>query len=198
MSEAASTRVLEAVVIGASAGAVDALLQVLPQLPKGYPLALLIVVHIPPDSKSTLPELFASRSLITVKEAEDKEPILPGTGYVAPPNYHLLVEPDFTLSLSNEDPVLFSRPSIDVLFESAADAYGDSLAGVVLTGGNSDGARGLRAVEAAGGIALVQSPETAACSEMPQAALNACPTARALTLGDLVTVLKEEFSSLAR
>ena len=184
--------------IGASAGAVDALLQVLPQLPKGYPLALLIVVHIPPDSKSTLPELLASRSQITVKEAEDKEPILPGTGYVAPPNYHLLVEPDFRLSLSNEEPVLFSRPSIDVLFESAADAYGDSLAGVVLTGGNSDGARGLRAVEAAGGIALVQSPETAACSEMPLAALNACHTARALTLGDLVTVLKEELSSLAR
>ena len=198
MSEPASTRTLEAVVIGASAGAVDALLNILPALPNGYPLALLIVVHLPPDSKSTLPDLLTSRSQIKVKEAEDKEPILPGTGYLAPPNYHLLVEPDFTLSLSSEDPVLFSRPSIDVLFESAADAFGDALAGVILTGGNSDGARGLRAVDAAGGVALVQSPETAACPEMPRAALDACPAARVLNLGDLTTVLKEELPSLAR
>ena len=198
MSEAKSSRSLEAIVIGASAGAVDALLHILPDLPADYPLALLIVVHLPPDAKTTLPELLASRSRIAVKEAEDKEAICPGTGYLAPPNYHLLVEPDLTLSLSNEEPVLFSRPSIDVLFESAADAFGDALAGVVLTGGNSDGARGLSAVIAGGGIGLVESPDTASCPEMPRAALEACPSARVLTLPELATVLKEELPSLAR
>jgi two-component system chemotaxis response regulator CheB len=189
---------LEAVAIGASAGAVDALLQILPELPRSYPLALLIVVHLPPDSKSTLPELLASRSQIKVKEAEDKEPILPGTGYLAPPNYHLLVEPDFTLSLSSEEPVYFSRPSIDVLFESAADAFGDALAGAILTGGNSDGARGLKAVAAAGGLAVVQDPGTAACAEMPQAALKACPAARVVTLAELADAMKRELPGPAR
>lgn len=198
MSEALPSRTLQAVVIGASAGAVDALLQILPPLPHDYPLALLIVVHLPPDSESALAPLLASRCRITVKEAEDKEPIRPGTAYLAPPNYHLLVEPDLALSLSSEEPVLFSRPSIDVLFESAADAFGDSLAGVVLTGGNADGARGLRTVDAAGGLALVQAPDTAAYPEMPRAALEACPAARSLPLRDLATVVKEELPSVIR
>jgi two-component system chemotaxis response regulator CheB len=196
MNESPPTRALEAVVIGASAGAVDALLQILPALPGDYPLALLIVVHLPPDTKSTLAPLLASRCQIAVKEAEDKEPIRSATAYVAPPAYHLLIEPDFTLSLSNEPPVHFSRPSIDVLFESAADAYGNSLVGVVLSGGNSDGARGLLAVETAGGLAFVQDPGTAAYSEMPRAALDACPSARSLSLPDLVTVLKRELPSV--
>ncbi len=179
--------------IGASAGAVDALLQILPPLPKEFPLALLIVVHLPPpDSDGTLAMLLAGRCAITVKEAEDKEPIRPGVAYLAPPNYHLLVEPDLLLSLSSEEPVLYSRPSIDVLFESAADAFGDSLAGVVLTGANSDGARGLRAVVAAGGIALVQQPDGAEAATMPRAALEACPAARALSLGEMAAALKDE------
>ncbi len=192
MNEIVSTHTLQAVVIGASAGAVDALMHLLPDLPADYPLALLIVVHLPPDCESTLASLLASRSRITIKEAEDKEPIRPGTAYVAPPNYHLLVEPDFSLSLSSEEPVLFSRPSIDVLFESAADAYGDSLAAVVLTGGNSDGANGLKAVGAAGGVTLVQDPSTASSPDMPRAALAACAAARSLDLGALAAVLREE------
>ncbi len=198
MSEIPSNRAHKAVVIGASAGAVEALLQILPVLPKDYPLALLIVVHLPPHSESTLASLLASRCKIAVKEAEDKEPIQPGTAYLAPPNYHLLVEPDLTLSLSSDEPVLFSRPSIDVLFESAADAFGNSLAGVVLTGGNADGAHGLKTIVAAGGLPLVQSPETAAYLDMPQAALTACPAARALSLPALASVLKEELPALIR
>lgn len=173
-------------------------MHILPELPRDYSLAVLIVVHLPPDSESSLPSLLASRCQIEVKEAEDTEMVRAGVAYFAPPNYHLLVEPDFTLSLSSEDPVLFSRPSIDVLFESAADAFGDSVAGVILTGGNADGARGLRAIKEAGGVTLVQHPDTAAYFEMPRAALDACPEARALNLDKLTASLKEELPSLLR
>ncbi|MBN8849606.1 MAG: chemotaxis protein CheB, partial [Sphingomonas sp.] len=142
---------IEAVAIGASAGAVEALSAILPRLPADYPLPVLVVVHVPADRRSVLATLFQSKCRIAVREAEDKEPVVPGTVYFAPPDYHLQVEADRTLSLSADDPVLYSRPSIDVLFESAADAYGAALAGVVLTGANQDGARGLAAVAEAGG-----------------------------------------------
>lgn len=194
----ASTSDLQVIVIGASAGAVEALMRLLPVLPGNYPLALLIVVHLPPYTESSLASLLASRCQIRVKEAEDKETVVPSTAYIAPPNYHLLVEPDGLLSLSSDEPVLYSRPSIDVLFESAADAYGTSAAGVILTGANSDGACGLRALSDAGGLALVQSPASAEASAMPQAALNACPAARALKLDELAEVLKTELPLLRR
>ncbi len=179
-----------AVVIGASVGAIEALLSILPALPATYPLPVMVVVHVPADKKSTLADLFAARCAIAVKEAEDKEPVRPGTVYFAPADYHLLVEPDFSLSLSSDEPVLYSRPAIDVLFESAADAYGTSLTGVVLTGGSSDGAHGLRAVVDAGGTALVQTPESADGATMPRAALAACPEARALSLEEIALCLK--------
>lgn len=181
-----------AVVIGASAGAVEALLRILPELPENYPLPLLIVVHLPPDRESTLATLLDARCRITVKEAEDKEPIRPGTAYLAPPDYHLLVEPELVLSLSVEDPVLYSRPSIDVLFDSAAAVYGTGLAGVILTGANSDGSRGLRAVRAGGGLTLVQLPETADSPMMPESALMACPAARTLPLQGIADALKND------
>lgn len=181
-----------AIVIGGSVGAIEALSVILGSLPHEYPLPLFVVVHLPPDRKSGLTELFAARCQIQVKEAEDKEPIRSGTVYFAPPNYHLLVEPDFRLSLSSDEPVLYSRPSIDVLFESAADAYGNGLVGVILTGANNDGANGLRAVCEAGGTALVQKPETAEASAMPQAALNACPRARVMPLEEIAGALKTE------
>jgi two-component system chemotaxis response regulator CheB len=168
---------IEAIVVGASAGAVDALLQILPSLPPAFPIPVLIVVHLPPTASVSLALVLSAHCRIPVKEAEDKEPIQAGTIYVAPPNYHLLVEPSRKLSLSMDEPVLFSRPSIDVLFESAADSYGTSVAGVILTGANSDGARGLRAIAAARGTVLVQEPASAEASAMPQAALEACPTA---------------------
>jgi len=126
---------------------------------------------------------------VDVREAEDKEPLEAGTVYFAPPDYHLLVELDRRLSLSSEEPVLYSRPSIDVLFESAADAYGSGLVGVVLTGANSDGARGLRAVRDAGGVALVQRPDQAQVAAMPQAALDACPGAVPLSLDEIASFL---------
>lgn len=180
------------VVIGASAGALDALSNILPALPEDFPLPILIVVHLPPDRTSALPELMKAKCKLDVREAEDKEPILPGTIYIAPPDYHLLVEPNKRLSLSSDEAVMFSRPSIDVLFESAADAYHDGdLIGIVLTGANYDGAKGLKAICAAGGAAWVQNPATAQASTMPEAALEACPEAKSLELTQIVAHLKD-------
>jgi two-component system, chemotaxis family, protein-glutamate methylesterase/glutaminase len=186
-----SSSVVEAVVIGASSGALEALSIVLPALPAGYKRPVIVVVHIPPDKPSVLVELFRQRCNVKVREAEDKEPIEEGTIYFAPPDYHLLVEKDKSLALSSDEPVLFSRPSIDVLFESAADAYGSALLSVILTGANQDGANGMKAVTKAGGIAVVQRPEDAFASAMPAAALAASPSARVLSLQEIAVHLQE-------
>lgn len=182
----------KAIVIGASAGALEALSALLPALPANYSCPILIVVHLPPDKSSIMAELLQAKSRITVREAEDKEPIEAGTAYFAPPDYHMLVETESMIALSNEEPVLFSRPSIDVLFESAADIFGASLTGVILTGGNDDGARGLRLIVEAGGQVLVQEPEEATAHAMPKAALAACPHARVMRLKEIATYLTEE------
>jgi two-component system, chemotaxis family, protein-glutamate methylesterase/glutaminase len=179
----------ECVVIGGSAGVIDALLTILSALPPDYPLPVVVVVHLPPHERSLLPEIFAPRCRIPVKEAEDKESLRGGTLYFAPPNYHLLIEGDFTFSLSSDEPVHYSRPAIDILFESAADAYGNALRAIVLSGASSDGAAGLRAVQQAGGLAFVQRPETAEASLMPQSAIDACPDAHALDLRQLAEAL---------
>ena len=180
----------QAVVIGTSAGALEALTVILPALPADFGVPIVVVVHIPPDKPSVLSELFAAKCALRIREAEDKEPLDQGTVYFAPPDYHLLVESDRTLSLSTEAPVLFSRPSIDVFFESAADALGPAVIGVVLTGANEDGARGLKAVVDAGGTAIVQEPKTAFASAMPEAALAACPDAIVMSLDEIATYLK--------
>jgi two-component system, chemotaxis family, protein-glutamate methylesterase/glutaminase len=181
----------EAVVIGASAGALEALSAILPLLPSDYGLPVMIVVHLPPDKKSVMAALFQAKCGIQVREAEDKEQIVSRTAYIAPPNYHLLVETDKSLSLSNDDPVHYSRPSIDVLFESAADAYGPSLIAIVLTGANQDGAGGLKAVAEAGGAAVVQNPRGAYASVMPEAAIAQCPGALVLSLPQIAAYLRD-------
>lgn len=181
----------QAVVIGASAGAVEALGELLPNLPASFKLPVFVVVHIPPDRPSVLAEIFRNRCKLPVHETDDKEPIEPGSIFFAPPNYHMLVETPGSLALSNEDPVQYSRPAIDVLFESAADAYGEALIGIVLTGANDDGAAGLRAICAKRGTALVQDPAEASSATMPQAALKACPQARSMTLSQISSFLKE-------
>jgi two-component system chemotaxis response regulator CheB len=151
---------------------------------------VLAVVHLPPEGRSLLPEIFEPRCRIPVKEAEDKESIRGGVVYFAAPNYHLLVEADHTLSLSSDEPVLFSRPSIDVLFKSAADAYGTGALALVLTGANNDGASGAQSVVAAGGKVWVQKPEATDAALMPQSVLAACPEARAFALSDLARELE--------
>jgi two-component system, chemotaxis family, protein-glutamate methylesterase/glutaminase len=162
------------VVVGGSAGAVEVLQCLMSRLTTSFTPALAVVLHMPPDARGMLHQLLAAASRPPMKVAEDKEPIAPGSIYYATPGYHLLVESDRTFALSLDELVHFSRPSIDVLFESAAEAYGDGVLGVVLSGANSDGADGLRVIAEAGGTTIVQDPLTAEVATMPQAALKAC------------------------
>lgn len=164
-------RRIQAVVLGASAGGIEALLALLHELPLPWNLPVVIVLHLPEGHESHLAEIFTERLHLPVHEAADKMPLAPGHVYFAPPGYHLSIERDGRFSLSCEPPVHFSRPSIDVLMTSAADAYGPAVAGVLLTGANEDGAEGLRRIHLAGGITAVQDPDEAQISIMPRAAL---------------------------
>lgn len=165
---------VEGIVIGASAGGVEVLSTLLPALPSGLRAPLFVVLHQPAGRRSVLTEIFRRKCALPVREAEDKEPVEPGTVYFAPPNYHLLIERGPALALSIDDLVQFSRPSIDVLFHSAAEVYGRGLLGILLTGWNEDGARGLRAIRQARGVTLVQDPASAEAPVMPQAAMRLC------------------------
>lgn len=186
---------VSAVVIGASAGGVEALGYLLAGLPSGFIPALIAVQHLAPTFPSLLPRLFAQRCDLPVAEAEDKMPVEGGHVYIAPPDYHLLVERNSSdsqsvhFAMSIDPPVRFSRPSIDVLFESAAYAYGKRLLGIVLTGANDDGAQGLLAIRAAGGSTWVQEPSTAEASTMPYAAISIVAAATVLTLDQISACL---------
>ena len=165
-------RAVELVAIGASAGGVDALIALLADLPARWRLPLVVVLHLPEDHESRLPAVFADRLHLSVQEAQDKAPVAPATLYFAAPGYHLSLERERCFSLSCEPPVLFSRPSIDVLMSSAADAYGPAVAGLLLTGANDDGAQGLAQIRRGGGITAVQDPADAQSGTMPRAALR--------------------------
>jgi two-component system, chemotaxis family, protein-glutamate methylesterase/glutaminase len=162
----------EMVVIGTSSGGMEAIKTLLQGLPRDFPLPVGIVQHIAPHSNGAYAALLDRLCAIDVKEAEEKEPIRPGTAYLAPANYHLLVEPDRTFSLTVDEPENCARPSIDVLFETAAEAYASRLIGIVMTGANADGARGLQAIKAKGGLTIVQDPDTAQARAMPEAAIR--------------------------
>jgi two-component system, chemotaxis family, protein-glutamate methylesterase/glutaminase len=183
------TRRIDGIVIGTSAGGVEALAVLLPALRPATDVAVFIVLHLPRDRPSLLVEIFQPKCAMRVLEAQDKEPVEPGTIYFAPPDYHLLVDRGPQLMLSADDPVNFSRPSIDVLFESAADVFGERLLGIILTGANDDGARGLDAVRRAGGWTIVQQPETAQASLMTEAALKRGPVDGVLSLAQIARVL---------
>ncbi|TBU92620.1 chemotaxis protein CheB [Stutzerimonas kirkiae] len=182
---------IDAVVVGASAGGLHALSELLRDLPSGYRLPVLVVQHIPEGRPTQLAQIFQSKTRLQVKEADDKEALVPGALYFAAPGYHLLVERDFSLALSQEEPVCFSRPSIDVLFESAADAWGERLAGVLLTGASEDGARGLECIRRVGGLTIVQRPEEAEVDIMPRAALKRFEPDHILSLRDIHRLLRE-------
>lgn len=169
----------EAVVIGGSAGALEPLLAIVSGLPPDVALAAIVVVHMAPGVPGALAGVLADACAVPLGEPLDKEPVQPGRVYVASPGYHLLVEPGPRFAFSLDEPVNHARPSIDVLFASAADVYGPRLIGVVLSGANNDGAEGLSTIVRAGGEALVQPPEQSTCPQMPRAALAACPGARA-------------------
>ncbi len=162
----------EALLIGGSAGAVEALSQLLPAVPKDARTPVVVVLHLPPNRPSLLTELFGPRCAARVQEPEDKQPFSAGTIWFAPSNYHLLLERDRTFSLSVDAPVNFSRPSIDVLFESAADTFGNTACAVLLTGANEDGSVGASAIRQKGGLVVVQDPSTAEAPQMPRAAIS--------------------------
>jgi two-component system chemotaxis response regulator CheB len=181
---------IDAVVIGASAGGIEALSILLPALPERLRAAVLIVLHLPRERPSLLVELFQPKCAVPVQEAQDKEPIARGTVYFAPPDYHLLVDDGPQLALSADEPVHYSRPSIDVLFESAALWYRHRLLGIILTGANEDGAAGLAAVHQSGGTTVVQQPETAHASVMVESALKRSPVDLVLTLEEIAGLLR--------
>jgi two-component system, chemotaxis family, protein-glutamate methylesterase/glutaminase len=171
------------VVIGVSAGGLFALRTLMAGLPADFDIPIAVVQHRSKDSE-LLCELLQECAPLVVGEANDKEPILPGHVYVGPPDYHLLVERGYFV-LSTDEPVRFSRPSVDVMFLSAADAYSPDVVGVVLTGANADGSRGLRRIADRGGLAVVQDPESSESPAMPAAALRCVPDAEVLPMPDL-------------
>jgi two-component system, chemotaxis family, protein-glutamate methylesterase/glutaminase len=188
MSEA--LRHYEIVVIGCSMGGMNALQTIFGALPKDFPVPIAVVQHRYRTSSESLPAFFRRNSELKVVDTTDKEWLKPGTVYLAPANYHLLVERG-ELSLSVDDAVAYSRPSIDVLFESAAMAYGSGVIGVVLTGANADGARGAAEIKKRGGFVVVQDPATAESPSMPQAAIEATRVDRILPLDRIGPFLVE-------
>jgi two-component system chemotaxis response regulator CheB len=184
------THSIDLVVIGGSAGAIDVLRQVLPRLTAGFKPTVAIVIHLPPEGPLVLHELLSGPETPPMKVAEDKEPLAPGTIYFAPPDYHLLIESGRTFALSIDPRVQYARPAIDVLFESAAEAFGERMMGVILSGANADGAAGLKAVADAGGVTVVQSLESAEMIAMPAAALQAAPGSLELDVDALAQLLR--------
>jgi two-component system chemotaxis response regulator CheB len=179
----------EIVLIGASAGGVEAIGVLLAALPQSFAAPVAIVIHVPPGNDDLLVRALAPRCALPLVEAADKQPLEAATVYVAPPGYHLLVEPSGTFALSLDEPVKFSRPSIDVLFESAAYAYRERVLAIVLTGANEDGAEGLRVVRAFGGAAWVQDPAGASAPAMPSAAIERAGADCVMTLEDMAGAL---------
>jgi two-component system chemotaxis response regulator CheB len=180
----------EIVVIGASYGGLAALQMLLPELSPEFPLPVVIVQHRKKDGDDGLCEYLRKRCSLPFIEPEDKEKVEPGHVYLAPRDYHLLIEKSI-FALSTESPVAYARPSIDVLFESAADIYHERIVGVILTGANRDGARGLAKIKALGGLAVVQDPGSAESRAMPDAALAATAVDRILPLPEIAPFLNE-------
>ncbi len=179
-----------AIVIGTSAGGKDALTKLLTALPENFSIPVIIVLHLHPGQTGYHIECLNNRCALTVKEANEKESIEPGNIYFAPPDYHLLIEENKTFSLSVDKKVNYSRPSINVLFESAADVFSSALTGIVLTGANNDGADGMCSIKEAGGMTICQEPSDAEYPFMPQAAIDAVKMDYILPLGRIADLLK--------
>ena len=181
---------VDAIVMGASAGGVEALMSLLPALSASFDIPVFIVLHLPRDQPSILAEIFARQCRVPVCEAQDKDRVRPGTIYFAPPDYHLLIDDGPQLSLSCDELVHHSRPSIDVLFESAVDVYGSRLLGIILTGANEDGTEGLAAIHDAGGRTIIQQPESAQVKQMVISALSRNPASQVLDLHGIGAFLR--------
>ncbi len=183
------SRIPPAVVMGCSAGGMGALRTVLSGLDKGFPCPVIVVCHTGSEDVTTFCELLELASTLPVREARERQSAVPGIVHVAPSGYHLLMEGDGRFALSVDERVSFARPAIDVLFESAASAFGRHLVGVIMTGANYDGAAGLLAVRRNGGMAVVQDPVTAQASAMPQAALDVAGSDYCVPLDEIAPLL---------
>jgi two-component system chemotaxis response regulator CheB len=178
-------------VVGTSWGGLAALRELVSCLPPDLQVPVVMIQHRHKMSDDALPRLLQDRTPLNVCEVEDKMPIEPGRLYVAPADYHVLIEPDSYFTLSVEEPIRYSRPSIDLTFTSAADAFGGRTIGVVLTGANADGAAGLKRIAERGGAAIIQEPVTAESPTMPSAALDAVPKARVMVLSQIGSAIAE-------
>jgi len=181
----------EAIVIGVSSGGMSAMKVLFAQLPEDFPIPIIIVQHISARSDNQWITIFNEKSELLIKEADEKELIEKGRIYIAPANYHLLVEKDHTFSLTIDEKVNFARPSIDVLFESAAEAYAEKLIGVILTGSNHDGTLGLKKIKECGGLTIAQDPATAESHFMPASAIAACQPDYILPLEEIIVLLMQ-------
>ena len=178
-------------VIGGSAGSLEVILNLVAQLPRQPNAVVIIVVHRKKDNESILVNLLSSRTRLAVKEVEDKDPILLNTIYLAPPDYHLLIERTDLFSLDSSEKIQYSRPSIDVTFESVAEAFGTKTIGILLSGANADGAAGMAKIRQAGGYTIVQDPATADVGYMPQQALDLTPVDSILSASEIPALLEK-------
>lgn len=162
----------ELLIIGGSAGSLDVLLHIMPEIDSAISFPIILVLHRRNTTDNTLTDLLCAKTKMQVKEADEKDILNPGTVYIAPPDYHLLIEKNRTLSLDFSEKVHYSRPSIDVTMQSGADVFGEKTVCILLSGANADGVEGLSAVKGKGGIIVAQNPETAEVSYMPQQAIS--------------------------
>ncbi|HEX8606094.1 MAG TPA: chemotaxis protein CheB [Pseudoduganella sp.] len=196
LARALAGRRIAAVVIGASAGGVNALIDILPGLPREFPYPVVTVLHVMRSRQNQLVEVFQQRVALRVEEAVDKGEPMPGTLYFAPADYHLSIEEEGVFSLSLEPPVHFARPAIDITMETAAEVYGPALVGILLTGANHDGAAGMAAIGAAGGLTVVQDPVEAQVSVMPNEAIRLRAPDLVLPLRDIRRLLQLSMENL--
>ncbi len=181
------------VVIGGSAGSLEVILALLQRLSRCMGAVIIIIVHRKNDKDSNLESLFSYKTDLSVREVEDKEPILPNHIYIAPADYHLLIENEQSFSLDSSEKIQFSRPSIDVTFESVAEIFGSRVVGILLSGANADGARGLLRIKECGGHTIAQDPEDADMGYMPQQAINLGAVDKVLNVRDLMQTVETFF-----
>jgi two-component system chemotaxis response regulator CheB len=191
MEKDAVKRMYQLVIIGGSAGSLDVLLSVVAQLRPDLPVPVLVVVHRKQDNDNLMESLLSNKSTLPVKEAEDKEPLLPGNIYIAPADYHLLIEKNNSIALDASEKINFSRPSIDVSFQSAAEVCGDKLICILLSGANADGTEGLTVAKQAGALLIVQDPLSAEVSFMPLQALKTLSVDHIIRGDEIATLLNE-------
>jgi two-component system chemotaxis response regulator CheB len=181
----------ELIIIGGSAGSFQILLKLVSQFPEGFDTPIIIVTHRSRGNDNQFVDILKEKTFLTVKEAEEKELIIPGCIYICPSDYHLLIEKDKTFSLDYSEKIHHTRPSIDVTFQCAADTYNDKVIAILLSGANGDGANGLYCIHKHGGITIVQNPKNAEVPLMPQKALDLFPADYIAEPDEMIDILQK-------